>query len=778
MSGHESRYVFRWFSTTVAMITYAMILSAEGLQSQQSCVRRAIGVPPLGGPPNWWDTGQPPYAYTVRDPRWENALAMSYGSGTAEQALFRAVSDNAFLYLSWQMKVNQAFDAAGDVLHIVFGSVSGTPSGGAPDIRVEVWPLQSDFAVAFATSVSDAPVRVVVATRVTSQGAWTNIAPTPTWITQTARTWVDRGNNSWTFQMRVPLAAGGPGAGLPFSAGSNVRMWFQIDMMETGGNIVFYDWPRKVTSTPDPMSTLFYPWTLVIPDMPAGAAGCTVGMPCFWMTSKDEEPDFTAHAVPGASQLHLPANGPDPVTCSDVGVSLAYDDIGTRNAEASKINYRATTPRPINILFARPDNRSGTDIPIGRIRAHFRIANWGSMGTWEAITDQSLLWNDIPGTEAGVPNSAQINDGTKADITNLNFPWTVVDPFLANLLNGTMGEHQCMLVELETDLSLTFVNNSIYRNMDFVKVMSPYRRSARISVVALRPIQSDARTRDVFLYVETQNMPARRTQRSAGLTTPGGLTTHGRMPAGAPATAVGKLESVFPTYRVHAYHSTGRQINIGGRSVTVLRPQSSFGYWVSHDGELVGWRHHLGGDSLIKLAPNFYKIAVRSDSFATVVTTIEALEPPRSALSLHAGVTFPTGNFKNSYDRGVGVTFDLERRLNSRFSLAALFGYHRVDSSATTGSGPTPHLELYHASGSLEATVMTSGPLAFLIDGGGGMYWFKPGSSKSGAHAGFGLEYAPSLHVALGIWARGHNVFTRGSNTRFAAIQAGGRLMF
>src|SRR5205814_8949135 len=131
-------------------------------------------------------------------------------------------------------------------------------------------------------------------------------------------------------------------------------------------------------------------------------------------------------------------------------------------------------------------------------------------------------------------------DGQQADIANLNFPWTVTDPFLANLLNGTMWDHQCMLVELETDLSLTFVNNSIYRNMDIVQTMSPYRRMAQISVVGLKPIQSDVSTRDVFLYVETRNMPARTTQQSNEWTTQGGLTTRRRLPTGVSQTGAAK----------------------------------------------------------------------------------------------------------------------------------------------------------------------------------------------------------------------------------------------
>src|SRR5258705_1434197 len=182
MSGHEHHSIVRWFTDTVLTVAGALVLDTAALGAQQSCVQRPIGVPPFGSPPNWWDSGQPPYAYAVRDPRWDNSLAITYGTGTAEQALFRSLADNAFLYLSWEMKVNEEFDPDGDVLHIVFGSVSGTPSSGDPDIRLEVWPLQSSAATPFASSVNDVPVRVVVATRVAPQGTWTDMTPPPDWI--------------------------------------------------------------------------------------------------------------------------------------------------------------------------------------------------------------------------------------------------------------------------------------------------------------------------------------------------------------------------------------------------------------------------------------------------------------------------------------------------------------------------------------------------------------------------------------------------------------------
>ena len=224
-----------------------------------------------------------------------------------------------------------------------------------------------------------------------------------------------------------------------------------------------------------------------------------------------------------------------------------------------------------------------------------------------------------------------------------------------------------------------------------------------------------------------------------------------------------------------------------------VRPRDRFGNYVGPDyADRISVALSSGtvGTDKSDLVDGSYTIPLRvpvdSDPKITIVVMgqqlfqgqLSELERPQSALSLHGGLTFPIGSLKNSYDRGFGGTLDLERRVSERLSLAALFGYHRFDSSATTVSAPTPHLELYHVSGSLEATVVTAGPLALLADAGGGMYWFKPGMSKAGAHLGIGLEYAPSSSFALGVSARAHNVFTGGTNTRFVAIQAGGRVRF
>jgi len=239
-----------------------------------------------------------------------------------------------------------------------------------------------------------------------------------------------------------------------------------------------------------------------------------------------------------------------------------------------------------------------------------------------------------------------------------------------------------------------------------------------------------------------------------------------------------QIDSIMPTYRVYAFHATGDSVTKGGVKRPVLRAQTTFGYWVDHDGELQGWKQTLTGATLIRLNSNWYKVTVPNGGVTQVTSTIQAMEPKRSAFALHGGLSFPLSDLKNAYDRGFGISGAIERRINGTFALAALVGYHRFDSVSTTVSGATPHLEVVHLSGILETTLMASGPLAVSVDVGAGMYRFQPGNSKSGAHAGVGFEYAPSLRVELEISARVHNVSTGGSSTRFAAIQAGARVMF
>ena len=496
-------------------------------------------------------------------------------------------------------------------------------------------------------------------------------------------------------------------------------------------------------------------------------------------------------------------------------VALDRMQIGTFDPALTTPSSEIKLSSP-NQFVARPTNmRSLGDaaLPANSITAKFFLANWGS------VPDNSTVWRKIsPATPPDNDGNIPAPDPAHGDPNrnDIHFDWTVpaADVCRYDPTCPTPGrKHQCVLVELSSGLQLVFINKSVFRNMDFVPG-SRFEREAEISVVGLPALRGKS-TRDVYLYIETANMPrlteqnlpaqtvvladtqygevrdtamARRRRR---LPLPGGAIAFIRvdtivLPAGDSGGRTRALnaaltrglltqreiDALMPTYRVHVYHATGDSFTVHGRRLPILRAQSSFGYWVDHKGSLSGWTAKLTGARLERLSRRWYRLAVPNDSFAVVNSIIKAIGVKPFALSLHGGVTLPTGALKTAAKSGFGITADLEHRLNRTFSVALLFGFHRFDSVATSG-----HLDVQHLSGSLQTTV-GSGVTRLMFDAGGGTYTFKPGASNAGAHAGVGVALELSPYVGLSAHFRAHRVFTGGPDTGFYTIQAGGRVRF
>jgi hypothetical protein len=672
-------------------------------------------------------------------------------------------------------------------------------------------------------------------------GVWSTVPLTDVspgvqhWAKRFTRVWTRTSGTGvawWAFQMLIPTkSAGDLSKGLDI--GDPFDMWYTYFVFLPTAIPAQYHWPRTR-----------------IRDRNGDGV---VDNGNIIMTDASTLPDPAVPADWGPFTI-----GPPNAACGG-DVAITTTDIGTEDPSAPANSPPSTDikwadpgpgPTPIptsaNTFVARPTNRGPGTIASGAISADFYIANWGTLADWNDLGstgDISTLWRKISGASAPT-NAGSIGFGTASSANDIQFDWgspahPVTDceryDYLPDVPTsscpGQPGRpyptalacpgpkrrcHQCMLVELSSGTALTFRNKSVYRNMDFVKPTSPFTREAEVSVVGL-PATSGP-TRDVYLYVETLNMP-KWTRRelpdgdtlivTSGRTILLGPEDTLRVPktdtvfVGPAAITLGEgdtiripgqktgnrkaallegvqkgllatseIDSLMPTYRVHAYHATGDSMEVDGIQRPILRAQTSFGYWVDHKGAVQGWRHRLEGAQLVQLAPNFYKIAVPNNGVANVTTTIEALGPRPLALSLHAGVSLPHGTFNAAYDPGFGFTIDGKRQLNATFAVIGLLGYHRFEGVAANAD-----LDLYHASVGLEA-LLTSGRVALLADAGGGVYHFSPGSTDPGAHAGIGLELDVSPEVVLGISYRAHTVFTSGSNTTFSSIQAGARLRF
>jgi hypothetical protein len=829
-------------SALAAWVLLALLeANPDPLRAQLTCVPQAFGVPALSTPPppRWWDAdgdtvfpeipnptpaGAPPELQTLSDPRWRGAASHTDGSMSREVD-FRALHFADSLYLSWQVPFAPGGLKTGTGGTAIDGDavMFGIRESGGRLVMIRL--------LLNTTGDGDAkgPPAYQVRLDKFESSVWTMVSlAAQHWAKKFTRVWTKTsgtGDASWAFQMVIPTKSGGD-----LSKGVDISdpfdMWYTYFVFTPTGVQVQYHWPRTRVRDRDGDGIL--------------------------------DGDITSDP----SSLPDPASAADwgkftigPATAACVGdVALTAGNIGTDSPSgpSSEIKWADPGPGPTplpttpNTFVARPTNRGTATINLGTISADFYLANWGTLADWNDLGPTgniNTLWRKINGASAPT-NGGDISPGTAGSANDIQFDWGspaapvtpcerydyTPDPLGPPCSDLTARDyptglgcpgprracHQCLLVELSSGAPLTFLNKSVYRNMDFVTPHSPFKREAEVSVVGL-PATSGA-TRDVYLYVETRNMPAWTNQSSADRDT--FVVTHGRTilldrgdtiriprtdtvvvgPAAitlgegdtirVPGQNTGKrravlqdamdkgllgadvIDSLMPTYRVHAYHATGDSVLVGGVKRPIVHAQTSFGYWVDHTKAVQGWRHRLEGAQLIQLAPNFYKIAVPNNGVATVTTTIEAVEPRPLALSLNAGVSIPHGTFSAAHDPGFGFTLDGKRQLNSTFAIVGLLGYHRFE-----GVGTNPDLDLYHASGGLEAA-LTSGPVAVVADAGGGVYHFSPGSTDPGAHAGIGLEFEVSLELELGVWYRAHTVFTSGSNTTFSSIQAGGRLRF
>ena len=87
-----------------------------------------------------------------------------------------------------------------------------------------------------------------------------------------------------------------------------------------------------------------------------------------------------------------------------------------------------------------------------------------------------------------------------------------------------------------------------------------------------------------------------------------------------------EVASVLPTYVAYVWQDTGKTTRVKGKTVKDFQAAPSFGYYVSHDGPLTGWRYGLAGKGVTKVGPNFYKVSVPAKGGLAVNSWLRACE--------------------------------------------------------------------------------------------------------------------------------------------------------
>jgi Outer membrane protein beta-barrel domain len=765
----------RWLLTLLAFLAALWLPLAQAVPI---CIPNAGGVPALPGPPNWLNAaaGEPNFWPRQDDPRWRGASSRSLGgSGASEHASFRALRDASALYLSWHVKAAPLMNSA-EALNLAI-----SPGGGAADQLLVIYP--NNVAGALATELNVVPPQMIsnISHLRGAGGAWGAALAMPAWVAANTRVSRNQLNGSWSINMRVPVAAAYD-AGINLA--SNFRIWYQLDVNTAGGQ-------AQYINSSNPLNNLE------------------------WVFSQTNSGNW--------EEFNRTLASSDPLVCAR-GISLDVADVGTKNVDAGGV------PRPnrisltgANTFFAHPKNNTAAPVPASAICAQFRVANWGTQPDWNNVPDPTnSLWKLISAAcPVGPNNPGAIAAGAKADVAapavganEISLPWTM-SPAERCEFTGSTGVpssgipapppgtcppgpptrrlHQCMLVELSGG-GQTYTPASVYRNMDFVNA-SVFTREAEVSVAGLTPL--GAAPRDVFLYVQTRQLPKDINRPQPGDTLldwskaskfsdprlPGtdirrqpvtigdGAQPPVRPPLGEPFEL---LNQIYPTYVVHAYNDSGRTVTRKGVVYKVLQPQSSFGYYVHHDGALTGWAHELQGAT--QIAPDFYRIAVPEGGTRTVTTRIEArgtaTASNRYVLWLALGSTFPHGSFGNQQKSGLAANLGFEYLLTPAFSVEASLGRHSFGGKNGGGDIDVTQIGVnskwYFAQANFKP---------FLTAGVSGSA-FAPGSTRLGVNLGAGVQVDLAQQWSLEGRYTLHQVTGNSPNSRYSTLLFGLRYAF
>ncbi|MET0596041.1 MAG: hypothetical protein ABW133_25295, partial [Polyangiaceae bacterium] len=384
-------------------------------------------------------------------------------------------------------------------------------------------------------------------------------------------------------------------------------------------------------------------------------------------TTRHKWPE-TAPDVGGAPEMYPDPTGADWVSAKlgtggscMPGVSIVASQIEVTSSGTSSGHEISVVNQ--NTFHARALNGMSTVVSEQGIRAHFRIANWGSTvgdsPSWETIPPPSV--NCDVATGAGLGG---VNPGSQFDLL---CTWTLTDlqkcAYRPDLYNSTNTaacavmppakfHHQCILTKLSlapgSPIPVFFSRESAWRNMEFVNA-SRFERVAEIDVRGLAPTPTPQR--DVYIYVRSQNMPDQVTpdddkDAATSPQDPAGPNDQRKGRAAMPKIKKGRvgtkeaaelqrlmssgqitidqIADVMPTQTVYVWYDTGKKDG----AAKILQPMPSFGYFVAHDGALTGWDQSLAGvgATLTEIAPHFYRLGVPHNGSAKVNTVIVAKE--------------------------------------------------------------------------------------------------------------------------------------------------------
>ena len=249
------------------------------------------------------------------------------------------------------------------------------------------------------------------------------------------------------------------------------------------------------------------------------------------------------------------------------------------------------------------------------------------------------------------------------------------------------------------------------------------------------------------------------------------MDTKKRKPQDDERSEIDQQADYEPTYVVHAYYDTGRTVTRNGRTQIVLQPMTSYGYFMKHEGDLTGWKHHIEGAQLVEIHPDYYKLAVSNDGATTVKSTIEAVEHGW-AINAKVGLNYPHSNFGNIVDSGLSLNLGLEYFWSPAISYEAILGFHSFDDK---GLGTDLDISQFSLNARYYFAPRVVRPY---VNGGVGGYKLDPGSTELGYNVGVGIQYDITSSFLLEVSYNYHDIDATTPDPKFSTLQIGGSYLF
>jgi len=609
------------------------LAAAVPASAQTFCFPAAVGVP-----------GQHEAPTTITDARWNGAFAHILNDSKVD---FRALTWGAqkFLVMTWDVQGDFGGSTPNDVDTVIAQFIDDStapPTGNL--IRFQRLAFSSTTAGTVAGGKLAAQIYNFTGTTTTSdwslvasKGLGADFGTLPPWLLNDALVDLEcspDGCSDWTVTVKIPLSATAtpddPATGLKLPA--KFRFAYQVNLQHEDGSGGIYSegpftWPGAIT-----------------------------------------EVDFSAPSFPDPNSLALSqrAGGPDP--CA-TGISIDSSQIRVEHGTPAVVGTDIAINQP-NTFRAHPKNGLAFALPQSGIEASFRIADWGAIAV-------SPEWNPVPNcTGVKMAGTGSVAAGANFDIS---CSWTLSPAEQCKYGRASLppatcasypttddrNSHQCVFVELKPASGAIlppgsfFSSQSAYQNMNFVtasKLVSSARLQLRAPPAGAVPTRTLVQARDVYVFIEAKNMPARTPSNAPGSLLRPDVLKRIRDPqlakkldelgvrdgkiGSAVASVIkeqarlGKIShreiaAVLPTYVAYVWHDTGRRTKINGREAKVLAADPPFGYYVSHDGPLTGWKFGIAGSGVKTMGPNLYRVSVPVKRGVQVSSWLQACEDQR-----------------------------------------------------------------------------------------------------------------------------------------------------